>query len=478
MEKVQTGVPGLDEILDGGIPRGSLVLVAGPPGAGKTILSTQIAAQVANRGRKVVILTALSEATAKLVAYLSGLEYFQPEQIGAEIQILNIQRMLADEGLDATLNEIRSSVVEQGIELLIIDSLRSLDVLANDEVAVQSFIFGLGSALFMLGCTTILVEDQYYPEGATSSKQAISDSIIKLDVVSSGRAVSRQVEIVKVRGAAPVSGRHSFEITGSGLRVYPRVETLVAQDNRPEGGERMHSGISGFDAIIRGGFPARSSTLLLGTPGIGKTTFGLQFVAEGLKQGDSCLYVTSHETSGQLVAKARHFRMDLQPALNSNLLRFMEVVPNGCSIDKAAHSVLDDIRARGVQRLVVDTVEPMEQDANREGRFLSVISTLVRFLRAEGVTTLITRELPQVAGQALDIAGGGESPWVAIDNIILLRMVEINASLKRVISVIKMRSSEHDDSFHYLTVGDEGLQVGESLEGFGGLLVGIPHKLT
>lgn len=478
MEKGQTGVPGLDTVLGGGIPKGSLVLVAGPPGVGKTILSTQIASSVAAQGGKVLILTALSEATAKLVAYLDGLDYFRADQIGNGIQILNIQRLLQDEGLDATLAEIRSSVVEQNIKLLIIDSLRSLDVLTNDDVAVQSFIFGLGSALFMLGCTTILVEDQYYPEGATSSKQAISDTIIKLDVARAGRAAMRQLEILKVRGAAPLGGKHSFEITNAGLQIYPRVEALVVGNQPSHTTERVPSGIAQFDSLMGGGLPSRTSSLLLGTPGIGKTTFALQFTAEGIQRGEPCLFLTTHETSEQLLAKAAQFGMNLRAALDSGLLHFMDVPPSDAGIDKVVHLMLTDIRERGVRRLAIDTVEPLERDANREGRFLDVVSVLVRILRAEGVTSLITQELPQVVGQGLEITEGPESPWVAIDNIVLLRSVEIDASLKRLISVLKMRSSQHDDSFHYFSIRDQGLQVEEALEGFAGLLTGMPRKIS
>jgi circadian clock protein KaiC len=478
LEKLQTGVPGLDTILGGGIPKGSLVLVEGPPGTGKTILTTQIAFHQASANGRVLMLTALSEANAKLIAYLNGLEYFRTERIGDSIQILNIQRLLTTEGLEGTLAEIRGAVIEQHIDLLIVDSLRSLTTLSHDPAGVQSFIFGLGSALFMVGCTTILVEDQYAVGGAASPEQAISDTILRLQVTRDGRAAHRQIEVVKIRGANPLTGGHSFEIGNAGLQVYPRLESLSPPEGPAGPAPRLGWGTPGLDALTAGGLPAHSSTLVLGTAGVGKTTLGLQFVAEGVAHGEPCLYVTYHETGEDLLSKADEFGLQLRSAVDSDLLRFFAVPPADINIDKVMLGVLAAAQEHGVRRLVIDTVTAFERDTVREGRFTDALTALARFLRTAGVTTLFLREMPQLIGQALELDGYAGAPWTAIDNIVLIRPAEIDGSLTRVISVLKMRGSDHRHSFYRARIAEAGLRVEGELEGLEGVLTGLPRRVS
>ncbi len=220
MQRITTGVPGLDQAMDGGIPKGSTVLVAGPPGAGKTTLANQIAFHRASQGESVLILTTSSEGVTKLVTFLEALEYFDPQLVGHAVQIQSVEALLASGGLDALLQEIRRSAVESRAGLVVLDSLTSLYNSHKDPDAVRCFLTDLGSALFLLGCTTILVQSQYSAEQSLV-EQAIADSVILLEESVEGAREKRRLRISKMRGSEHLYGLHPYELTQAGLSLHP-----------------------------------------------------------------------------------------------------------------------------------------------------------------------------------------------------------------------------------------------------------------
>ena len=408
MDTVETGVPGLDTVLAGGVPRGALVLVVGPTGAGKTILASQIVFHHARQGRRALVLTALTEASSKLISHLSGLDYFDAGLLGDDVRILNVQRMLTDKGLDATLDEVLKSVVARKIEFVVFDSVPSLYMLAQDQAAVQRFLFTLGSALFQVGCTTILLTDQNALDTRTTLEAVISDISLLLEVSMVGKREERELRVIKERGAPPLTGKHAFDITRGGIRVYPRIESLPAGAEVAAPKQRVGWGIGALDGLTGGGIPAHDATLVLGTSGIGKTTLALHFVAEGGRSGERCVYLSFHETERRLLRKAAEFGLWLDAGLPSGALRVLHVAPADVDVDRVLHQVLAEVTERQVCRLVIDTLNPLERNASREGRFPEVVSGLVHALRGRGVTTLITREMTQVVGQTLDLSEGRE----------------------------------------------------------------------
>ncbi len=219
MQRVTTGVPGLDQAMNGGIPKGSTVLVAGPPGAGKTILANQIAFHRADQGERVLILTTSTEGVTKLITFLGELEYFSAELVGDTVEAESIEVTLDRGGLDDLQQEIRRSVVERHVELVVLDSLTSLYASHGSPDVVRRFLSDLGSALFVLGCTTILVQGQY---GVDQSlvEQAIADNVIILDVLVEAKREERRLRISKMRGSEPLRGWRPYEVTRAGLSLH------------------------------------------------------------------------------------------------------------------------------------------------------------------------------------------------------------------------------------------------------------------
>ncbi|MDQ3328648.1 MAG: AAA family ATPase [Chloroflexota bacterium] len=476
MQKLTTGIPGLDALLDGGVVRGSQVLVVGPTGAGKTILAAQMVFHHARQGRRALWLTALTEASSKLIEHLRTLDYFDQSLLGDVVQVLNVQGQLAERGLDGTLSEILKEVADREIEVLVIDSVRSLYELAGDRASVQDFIFRLGSSLFQLGCTTLLVTDQSSLDTRVSLEAVISDTLLHLEVSMDGKREVRDLHVIKMRGALPLTGRHPFDITAGGIRVYPRIESLRLDGEEAETDRRLSWGVGGVDRLTGGGIPAYESTLVLGTTGIGKTTLALHYTAEGISTGDNCLYLSFHEKQQKALRKARAFGLELDAAVTAGSLRIMHVAPSDLDVDRVLHAALEDVEDREVSRLVIDTLNPLERDAARQRRFPDIIPALTDRLQARGVTTLITSELTQVLGQTLDLGSARESYWTPIDNIVLMRPVEMTGRIGRVLSVLKMRGSDHDEAFYSYDIGPRGIELEDALQGLEGLLTGRPYR--
>lgn len=476
IESIETGVPGLDVILAGGIRRGALVLVAGPSGAGKTILATQVLFHHASRGKRVLILTLLTEASSKLIAHLASLDYFDHEVLGDRMSILNIEQMLEGQGLEEVLSEIRHTVMEDQVEFLLVESVHSLDALIEDVAAVQRFIFQLGSSMFQLGCTTIMVTDKHAGDGESSLEAVISDVALQLEVSMVGKREKRELRIVKERGMPPLTGSHSYEISSAGIQVYPRIESRAVAVRMPEADERVGWGVERLNELTGGGIPQYDSTLVLGTAGTGKTALALHFVAEGVARGERCLYVMFHETEAKLLRKAAGFGIELQATAEAGGLSFAYIPPATLDVDSVLNRVVEEVVDRKVSRVVIDNLSPLERVAIREARFPEVLDSLLNVLQSAGATVLITREMTQLVGEDLDLGDAHEAYWTPFDNIVLMRPLEMEGTVAKMLSVLKMRGSQHDYAFYRYNIGTSGIQIRDRLEGLTGLLTGLPHR--
>ncbi len=476
VDRIKTGVPGLDEILGGGLPTGFVVLLGGGPGAGKTTLACQIAFHFAEQGGRALILSTLSSPNTKLIAHLRGFRFFRDGLMGENLQMLNVREVIAREGLAPAIGRIRTAVLERNIKFLVLDSVSGLYPLARDGEDVKRFILDLGSAMYLLGCTLLVVDDRFAPGGELTPEQNLSDGLIYLDVPSAGRGETRRARVLKLRACRPMLGYHSYEIKSDGIRVYPRVETLSVAEETPVTGERLKWGVLGLDALTGGGVPIQDSTLVLGPAGMGKTTLGLHFVAEAVSQAQPCLHVSFHETAEELLYKAAMAGINLRPAVDSGMLRIMYIAPAGADADRIAHEILADVEARSVSRLVIDTINVLEHDAVREGRFTDFLSALTRLLRQKRVTSVMIRVMAQLAGAESEIATSRESYWMPMDNILLMRPVESAGGLGKIVSVLKMRYSGHDSRIHSYTFSERGLEIGGVVAGLQGLLTGLPRN--
>jgi circadian clock protein KaiC len=283
MEFIESGVPNLDFVLGGGLVAGSLTMVAGRPGCGKTILAHQIAFHAARQGRKVLVLTTLPEPHVKLLSNLRTLAFFDEGLLGERIELINVYRQLREDIANAGTAIVRL-VRDARANLLILDSFDSVRGLARDEAVIRELVYELSAGLGLLGITVVIVSAFEPRQAGDHTELAVADQIVMLHSGLAGARGTRHLEITKMRGAAQRGGLHAYRIDATGLRVFPRQESVPLPPEAALREERVPFGLAELDAMLGGGPTPGSASLLVGNPGTGKTLLALQFLLAGARR--------------------------------------------------------------------------------------------------------------------------------------------------------------------------------------------------
>jgi circadian clock protein KaiC len=305
----------------------------------------------------------------------------------------------------------------------------------------------------------------------------VCDVILALRRSWRGSRHRRLLEVVKARGSRLLDGIHPFAIDQNGVSVFPRFETVVPTVQQAWAPRLAALGVPELDALLGGGLSAGTTTLVAGGPGVGKTTLGLHFIAEGIRAGEPGLLLGFMESAAQLREKARMFNINLGGAEAAGQLRLLVLPGYDLEADYIATLLREDVEGRGVRRLVVDSTKELERAVDSAERVPDFIAALVSYLRGQDVTTYLTLDIPRIVGTDLDFAGTPLS--VMAENLILLRQVEYRGALHRVCSVLKMRFSNHDRAlYEYTTVAGEGIRILGPAPLGEGLLTGIARPLV
>ena len=474
-ERFETGVPNLDEVLGGGILRGSIAMVIGPPGSGKTILAQQISFTAARRRETALYLTGYSETHDKLLAHNRNLSYFDPTAIGTRVQMGSLPDLM-EQGAPEAERVILATTRERRATLVVLDGFRSIRGFLDDDLAAAGFLYSLGAKLALFGATLLVLVEGNAEDRIRDPEQSVCDVIFSLTRVVRGGGHRRQLEVLKVRGAAPIGGVHPFSIDAGGITVYPRLESVVPTAEPAWTGQRAAFGIAELDQMLGGGLTVGTSTLTAGTPGMGKTLLGLHFLLEGARRGEPGLLAGFLETPVQLRHKARVFGMDLPAMEESGLIQLLVIPPHDLDADRAAWLIRERIEARGVQRVVIDSGTELQGGLAAPDRAAMFMAALAAFLRSRNVTTFLTVDVPTIVGPELSFAG---TPLVVLaENLLLLRSVEYQGELRRVFSVLKMRFSSFDRAVHEYSIEDgEGIRITGHAPRAEGLLTGLARPL-
>jgi circadian clock protein KaiC len=476
LERVSTGVPALDEVLGGGIPKRSITVLAGEPGSGKTVLALQMLFHAARRGQKGLYFTTLSEPSLKLVRHMQGFRFFDARLLDDKIKMVDLGSSLRAHDPSAALATVSERVEEEEPDLVVIDSFKALHDLTDEPLRTRTLTYDLAVQMASWGATTLLV-GEYLPDDVRDLPEfAIADGIVRLGTAPQDLTRIRELEVQKLRGSAFVPGIHFFELDADGMTFFPRVRPPRERAGRTHPSApraRLSTGVAQLDALLRGGLPQASATTILGGTGTGKTLLGLHFVVEGARRGERGVMFSLEETPDQLTEIASAFPFDFAGLQERGLVTLRYAAPIELSTDRFLHQARQEIERLGAKRVVLDSLTSLALGATSERRYKELVYALAKHLRAIGVTLVMTMEIPELLGSG-QLSGHGVS--FASDNVVQLRYVELGGRLDRAISVIKARGVDVDTELRGMTVGPRGVEVSTNapFREMRGVLTGVP----
>lgn len=467
------GDEALDAILGGGIPARSVVIVAGEPGSGKTLTTLQLVFRAAGRGKRVLFFTTLSEPALKLMRHMQGFAFFDERLLQAQIVMSDLGGLMR-ESAAAALAAIEERVAAEEPDFVIVDSFKVLADAVRSEPNARAMLYDLAVQVTGWGCTTLLIGEYTRAEIATLAEFAIADGIIRLGSERQGLTSVRELEVLKLRGAAHKTGAHFFDISRAGVTFFPRVSAAEVDDGGEEDADRASTGVAGLDELLAGGLPRRSTTLIQGGTGTGKTLLGLHFLIEGVRRGERGVLFTLEETPRQLRTIARSLGWDLAALERAGNLVIRYTSPVELSTDRYLYESRNALRELRASRAVFDSLTTMALGVPSARRFKEMVYSIAKHLRALGSTAVMTSETPQLLG-ASQLAGDGVS--FISDNVIQLRYVELDGRLERAVSVLKARGIGHASELRSMAIGGDGVTVvGGRFQDLRGVLTGIPDR--
>ncbi len=462
-QRCRTGLAKLDVLLGEGIPRGSSLLVAGVAGTGKTVLLLEFLYRGALAGERGVIFT-FEETPERLRAAARGLGWdLDPLLASGMLSIRFVPQ--PDILVERHLRLVERHATEIGARRIAIDSLSVYLHRVTDPQVAREKVFQLATIVANLGAVGLFATDVPYGADQISRfgvEETVVDGVILLSSIGEGLGRQRYLEVYKLRDTAHLKGRHSMEIgrgeSGEGgIAIWPRYGAEdLSHAPPPESGVRLGTGIPGLDALCGGGFLQRSTTLLSGSTGIGKSTFGVQFLLEGARLGERGLYVALEEAPAQIVESARGFGLPLAEAVDADRVEILYLSHDRVRASQFLAILDDRIRLGRRTRLVLDGVGHIVREGSGPDELRQLLYAMVVRFRALGVTSVLTLEASSL--YAADAITERDFSPVA-DNIVALRYAPGPEGDEPTLSVVKTRGSAHDRGTYGLTIGPGGLGV-------------------
>ncbi len=477
IHQLSTGVPGLDEILGGGLPEFSFNIIAGAPGGGKTTLAHQIMFANATPERPALYFTVLGEPAIKMLRYQQQYSFFDQAVMNGSIRFLNLSQLVLEEDLSAVLETIIKEVEASNAGIVIVDSFRTVVRRAQPgkgEVDIQGFVQRLALHLTSWAATTFLIGEYVESEMRDNPVFTVADGLFLLNQSVDRNSIVRKMQVVKMRGQATVPGLHTFRITEDGLQCFPRTFGLTNNvSSHIKGARRLSIGVPELDELMGGGIPEGDSMLLAGPSGGGKTVLGIQYIAEGLKNGEPCIVAMFEELPNEYLQRAASFGFKLDKFVEDGLLELIYLRPLDLSVDETVHEIVNTVKEIGCKRLVIDSLVGLEMALAPDFRtdFRESLYRMIGALTRLGVTIISTVEVEE------NFTSMGLSNFTIsflADDIVRLRYASINGQLRKVMMVVKMRRSQHSIDMCSYEVTAKGLKIGEPMRGYRALTSGIP----
>jgi circadian clock protein KaiC len=453
--RIRTGNAQADEILGGGFPTDSINVVMGQPGTGKTIFIEQLVFHNAGDDRPILYLTTMSEPLQKVVKYLQQFPFFDEAKIGAQIVYEDIGAELSSGGIAALVPRIKESVHALGPKIIVIDSFKAIHDLAPSIPAMRNMLYDLSGLLSAYEATTFLVGEYGEEHAAILPEFAVADGIIQFSRRELGARDERYLRVRKLRGSRYREGMHGFRITDSGLDIYPRLVSPEFPKTYVPLKDRVSSGVPALDSMLGGGAWRGSSMLLAGPSGSGKTTLGLQFVLEGLRRGEPCVYANFQENPSQLAAIIRGYGVDVDGDGGKGL-NLIYRSPVELQIDSILVELFRLVTENNVRRVVIDAIGDLATATSDPQRLHEYLYALMQHFTVRGVTSIFVMETVGVL-EGRNPFEGSRLSYLA-DAFILLEQT-VQKPISRTMRVVKARGSAHDQQPHDFAITSSGVLI-------------------
>ena len=486
IRRLPTGVPGLDQVLGGGLPEFSFNLIAGAPGAGKTTLAQQIMFALSTPERPALYFTVVGEPPLKMLRYQQQFSFFDLARVNESIRYVNLSADVVRGKLDQLLARIVREVEATSPAVVVVDSFRTMAQAAvraeAPEFDLQHFVQQLAVRLTSWEATTFLVGEYQMAEAEHNPVFTVADGLLWLTQSLDRNSMVRKMQVMKMRGQAPIPGLHTFRITGDGVQVFPRVIVAPGDASPPVAAgaadvprPRLSIGVRGLDDMLGGGIPAGYSVLLAGPSGSGKSVLATQFISEGARHGEPGIIAVFEKRPAEYSyddANGQRFHRFVR----DGTVGIIHTRPLDLSIDEMLNEIVDAIHRLKARRLVIDSLSGFELALAPTFRedFRESLYRMVAVLTGMGITMMMTAELEDAY---TDLRFSPHGTAFLTDAIIMQRYIELKGQLQRIMAVVKVRGSAHSKDLRAFEITDDGIALGERLGAYEGVLTGSPQLI-
>jgi circadian clock protein KaiC len=478
--KARTGVDGLDDILVGGLRRGRVYLLEGSPGTGKTTIALRFLIEGAQQGEPGLYIT-LSETEEELreTARSHGWSIDPPNSIfelAPPESLLDDQQQQSllyssDLELGETTKRIFEAIEDHSPKRVVLDSLSEIRLLAQSSLRYRRQVLAL-KHYFSRNDATVLMLDDLTTENLDKTVHSVAHGVIRLEETAPDfGAERRRLRVIKYRGQSFRGGHHDLIIDTGGVRVFPR---LVAGEHRTDyKRETLTSNNAALNELLGGGIERGSSTLVLGPAGTGKSLLTMSFAVQAVERGEKAAMFIFDEELGLLFERAKGLGIDLQALVDGGNLIVEQIDAAEMSPGEFSHKVRGCVESVGARTVVIDSLNGYQQAMSDQKQLILHIHELLQFLNRQGASTFLTVAQHGLVG---DMQAPVDVTYLA-DTVVLLRYFEATGEVRRAISIIKKRTSAHENTIREYRIGKDGITLGEPLTNFQGVLRGVPEMV-